>query len=253
MTTRQRDELPGYYAIIPANVRYDKRLPSKAPLLYGEITALANKSGSCWAGDDYFCRLYGVSRSTVQAWMQALEQCGYIERSVTLKPGSKEIDKRYITLSSVGVYRKTGQGYTEKSDKGIPKNRTENNTSINNTRKNIKPLSGSDEPDYTTDTTVIVDYLNNKASSHYKASSAKTKRLVHARIKDGFSVDDFKHVINTKTAEWLNTDMEKFIRPETLFGTKFESYLNQKVAKPKSVVYQDSDTYSSRKGDDPSW
>lgn len=126
------NEKPGYYAIIPANVRYDKRLPSKAPLLYGEITALANKSGSCWASDDYFCRLYGVSRSTVQVWMQALERYGYIVRNVTFKPDSKEIDKRYITLSSA-VYPKTGQGYTEKSDKGIPKNRTENNTSINNT------------------------------------------------------------------------------------------------------------------------
>lgn len=253
MNMQQNVEQPAYYAIIPASVRYDRRLPSKAALLYGEITALCNKEGRCWASDDYFCRLYDVSRKTVQRWLVSLELCGYIKREVTYKPDSKEIDTRYIYICRSDLVSKMTQGYGQKRHKGMVKNDTDNITSINNTRKNIKPLSGSDEPDYTTYTTVIVDYLNSKASSHYKASSAKTKRLIHTRIKDGFSVDDFKHVINTKTAEWLNTDMEKFIRPETLFGTKFESYLNQKTSKPKSDVYQDSDTYSSRKGDDPSW
>ncbi|MCP9357970.1 conserved phage C-terminal domain-containing protein [Liquorilactobacillus satsumensis] len=75
----------------------------------------------------------------------------------------------------------------------------------------------------------IVEYLNQKASTGYKATTKKTQQLVKARFNEGFNLDDFKKVIDNKTMEWKNTDMAKFLRPETLFGTKFESYLNQKV------------------------
>ena len=75
----------------------------------------------------------------------------------------------------------------------------------------------------------IVDYLNLKANTKYRSSSNKTKSLIKARINEGYSEEDFKKVIDNKTDEWLNTDMEKYLRPETLFGTKFESYLNQKI------------------------
>lgn len=74
----------------------------------------------------------------------------------------------------------------------------------------------------------IVTFLNEKAGTKYHSTSAKTKKLIHARFEDGFKLDDFKTVITKKTDEWLNTDMAKYLRPETLFGTKFESYLNQK-------------------------
>lgn len=76
----------------------------------------------------------------------------------------------------------------------------------------------------------IVDYLNEKTDSHYKATTPKTKQLVQARLKEGFSVDDFKTVIDKKTATWLkDSKMNKYLRPLTLFGTKFEDYLNEKV------------------------
>jgi predicted phage replisome organizer/uncharacterized phage protein (TIGR02220 family) len=75
----------------------------------------------------------------------------------------------------------------------------------------------------------IVSYLNEKTNSNYKHSSKKTKELIKVRWKDGFSLGDFKRVIDKKTSEWLNNkEMCKYLRPETLFGTKFESYLNQK-------------------------
>ena len=75
----------------------------------------------------------------------------------------------------------------------------------------------------------IVSYLNLKAGTKYKHSTQKTRRCIKARLNDGFSLEDFKTVINKKVDEWLNTDMSKYLRPETLFGTKFESYLNQPV------------------------
>ena len=76
----------------------------------------------------------------------------------------------------------------------------------------------------------IVEYLNEKTNRHYRPTTKKTQNLIKARYNDGFSIDDFKKVMDVKTAEWLNdSKMNKFLRPETLFGTKFESYLNQKV------------------------
>jgi uncharacterized phage protein (TIGR02220 family) len=77
----------------------------------------------------------------------------------------------------------------------------------------------------------IIDYLNTKAGTNYRASSAKTKTAIHARFEEGFVEEDFRIVIDKKCAEWIGTEWEKFLRPETLFGTKFESYLNANVVK----------------------
>lgn len=82
----------------------------------------------------------------------------------------------------------------------------------------------------------IIDYLNLKTNSHYKYSTEKTKSLIKARINDGFTIDDFKIVIDKKTEEWLGTDFEKFLRPETLFSNKFEGYLNQKTTPKKKTL-----------------
>lgn len=82
----------------------------------------------------------------------------------------------------------------------------------------------------------IVEYLNIKSNSHYKYSTDKTQTLIKARIKDGFTLDDFKIVIDKKCEEWLETDFEKFLRPETLFSNKFEGYLNQKITAKKKTL-----------------
>lgn len=75
----------------------------------------------------------------------------------------------------------------------------------------------------------VIDYLNEKTSSNYKSTSNKTLSLIKARSREGFVGEDFVKVIDIKTADWINNpEMRKYLRPETLFGTKFESYLNQK-------------------------
>lgn len=80
----------------------------------------------------------------------------------------------------------------------------------------------------------IVSYLNEKAGTKYKASTAKTVSLIKARKGEGFTLDDFKAVIDKKCADWLGDEkMQRYLRPETLFGTKFESYLNERPAKLK--------------------
>jgi uncharacterized phage protein (TIGR02220 family) len=77
----------------------------------------------------------------------------------------------------------------------------------------------------------IIEYLNENAGTNYRSKSAKTQTLIKARLNEGFTVEDFKKVIDNKVREWKRTEWEKYLRPETLFGTKFESYLNQKRVK----------------------
>ena len=76
----------------------------------------------------------------------------------------------------------------------------------------------------------IISYLNQKLGTKYSHTSRDTKKHIQARFRDGFNLDDFKHVIDVKVAEWGNdSKMSSYLRPKTLFGTKFESYLNQKL------------------------
>lgn len=91
-------------------------------------------------------------------------------------------------------------------------------------------LSSSDEPD-STPYKAVVDYLNEKTGSKYRSSTQATQRLIKARFNEGFDLQDFKQVIDNKTNDWLNDKkMAEYLRPQTLFGTKFESYLNQITA-----------------------
>ncbi|GET11643.1 hypothetical protein SN811_01430 [Ligilactobacillus agilis] len=78
----------------------------------------------------------------------------------------------------------------------------------------------------------IVDYLNQKTGKKFKSTTDKTKRLIKARFNEGFGVADFKQVVDNQTQAWLHdSKMAKYLRPETLFGPKFESYLNARPAK----------------------
>ena len=80
----------------------------------------------------------------------------------------------------------------------------------------------------------IIQYLNEKTGKNFKPGSMKTKDLIHARYGEGFTLEDFKRVIDLKALEWQSDPLwNKFLRPETLFGTKFESYLNQQEGKKK--------------------
>ena len=80
----------------------------------------------------------------------------------------------------------------------------------------------------------IIHHLNEKADKKYRANNKATQKHINARLKEGYTVEDFKSVIDKKCAEWKNTEMEQYLRPETLFGTKFEGYLNSKVNKKGS-------------------
>ena len=73
----------------------------------------------------------------------------------------------------------------------------------------------------------VIDYLNSKTGKSYKSTTKKTQSLIKSRLDEGFNEEDFFKVIDNKVAEWKGTEYEKYLRPETLFGNKFEGYLNQ--------------------------
>lgn len=142
-------------------------------------------------------------------------------RSCNASKGSKSVDEWYAKSSVFDAARlQRLNDYRRK-------------TNVNHLRKaNVSQADKEEEKEGEGEKesiyTAVVDYLNQKAGTKYRASSAKTKTLIHARAADGFTLADFQTVIDKKCAEWIGTEWEKFLRPETLFGTKFESYLNAK-------------------------
>ena len=93
---------------------------------------------------------------------------------------------------------------------------------IKKTPKIVKPNDLSIE---------IIEYLNTKTNKRYSIKSDATIKLINSRINDGFTIDDFKKVIDVKVSKWINTTMEDYLRPQTLFSAKMEGYLNEKIIK----------------------
>ena len=151
-----------YYAIIPANVRYDEELTPNAKLLYGEITALCNEKGYCWASNVYFAELYKVSKTSISKWISQLTAKGYITSKIIYRDGTKIIEERrlYITHpieEKLNRYeRKVKEGIAEKLNTPIEEKLKENNTVINNTVNIYKK-----EKETSLDK-IINDYTTNK-------------------------------------------------------------------------------------------
>ena len=121
------NEKPTYYANIPANVRYSDLKPN-AKLLYGEITALSNKHGFCFASNNYFANLYKVNKNTISLWISDLKNKGFIE--VTIERDLRNV----ITKRCIGILRNANHPIHEKLKY--------NNTSINTTSNNISKREG---------------------------------------------------------------------------------------------------------------
>lgn len=227
---------PNYYAIIPANVRYDKNLIPNAKLLYGEITALSNKEGYCWASTEYFQKLYGAGRSTIQSWLKSLETAGYISRVVVYKEGTKEIEKRAITiLDNPSPEKETT--LSRNLDNPSPEKETDNNTFNNTTNKDT--MSGSEKIPYSK----IIDHLNKATDSKFSAKASANQKLIKARWNEGNELQIFLDVIDLKNEQWKdNEKMAQYLRPSTLFGaTNFENYKAEVMVQRKKEKSNFSD------------
>lgn len=124
-----------YYAVIPANVRYDENLKDKAKLLYGEITALSNEKGYCYASNSYFSELYKVTKETISRLLKNLCDGGYV--SIELVYQGKEIIGRKVFIEkSIGIDEKINT-YCQNSQDPIDEKVKDNNT-INNKKEKRK-------------------------------------------------------------------------------------------------------------------
>lgn len=119
-----------YYSVIPATVRYDTRLKPAEKLLYGELTALSNKEGFCFAKNKYFAKLFNVTNGTVSKWLSHLQKLGYIFIEI-IRNNQKEIIARHIYISDTPYGQKEPYPYCSKQQYPMVKNDIDNNINYN--------------------------------------------------------------------------------------------------------------------------
>ncbi|MDU4658725.1 MAG: helix-turn-helix domain-containing protein [Clostridium butyricum] len=213
------EEKRAYYAVIPADVRYNKNLKDKAKLLYGELTALANEKGYCWASNSYFAKLYEVSKSTISRLIKNLNEEGYI--NVELVYEGKEIVGRKIYINSATPIskndntpiRKIEHTYEQECEEGlskiehtpIRKNVKDNNTVLNNTINNTLDNTISKDIVSSTDVQQIIkswNMLNLQKLISINPGTTRYKSL-KARIKEYGLENMLKAIDSVKTSDFL--------------------------------------------------
>ncbi|EKV55809.1 hypothetical protein A966_13190 [Brachyspira hampsonii 30446] len=223
-----------YYTIIPSNVRYDKRLKSLSKLIYGEIAALTNDKGYCWANNHYFAEIYSVSKDTISRSIKQLEEYNYIKCVYDKTKQNNEKRKIYIKKFNYVSAKKPIQ-YSENCDDGIDKKAEDNNkdNNLNNKDsrlKNTNQLNKADKKIFSpsSDFDIFVNELintfnfltGNKASKLYQVHSFKTK----------YSREEIKLIFEDRKYDWrdcINLAKQKVKYKDNLSGIwlDFLSYL----------------------------
>ena len=208
---------------IPANYWLDANLTIQEMLFLAEIDSLDVDEKGCYASNKHFSDFFGLTTQRCSQVINSLKEKDYI--SIELIFGAeKQIEKRVIrVVNKFDTPIKYSLGGYQENVKG-------SNTSFSNT-KDI--LSSSEKIPYSE----IISYLNQVTNKKYKVTQ-KWKDLIKARWNEGQRVDDFKKVINVKSSQWLNnSNMNKYLRPQTLFGNKFDDYLQEyrEPTKPKQT------------------
>lgn len=224
------------YTIIMNKMLQDKELSLEAKGLLGFILTLP---------EDWDYSINGLAIITNQTYnkvnkiIRELISKGYIVRT-KLNPNETSSgrfeyiydiyeEKTTVKKQQVVIQQVEKQGVEKQGVVFVPLNKI-NNNKINNNKINNNKINNNNIY------SGVIDYLNLKAGTHYRSNTSKVKTLINARLNEGFELEDFKIVIDKKCREWLNTDMQKYLRPETLFGNKFDGYLNQKESIDKVIT-----------------
>ena len=217
-----------YYAIIPANVRYDKNLKDKAKLLYGEITALCNEKGYCWASNRYFAELYSVSIKTISTLIKNLIDNGYIYSEIIYKDGSKEIDKRYLKLVNNPIENIVNTPMEEKVNTPMEEKVKDNNTIINNTIINNKKEKKEKKKTKKEPTQTEIDEVVNAYTSN---EELKTAIIEFVKFRKGMGKGRF---MTTYAVKLLTKKLDRFANDD---NTKIE-IINKSILNGWSDVYE---------------
>ena len=152
--------------------------------------------------------------------LKTLKKAGIVDVKLAGLPAKRYIRINEQQLAAVLLNSDCENGATssaKKEELEAPNQQGNNNNVNSNNNNNNQEIYN-----------IILDHLNAKAGTHYRAGSKATQQHINARLAEGYTVDDFKSVIDKKAAEWMGGDFEKYLRPSTLFGSKFENYLNGK-------------------------
>lgn len=217
-----------YYAIIPANVRYDNDLTPNAKLLYGEITALCNEKGYCWASNNYFAELYKVSKKSISKWINQLIQKGYIKSQIMYKEGSKSIEERRLYISNPMEEKfhtpspKVLYPMEEKFHTPMEEKVKDNNTYINNTNNN---------------TVISLDDIDNiwKLYPNKKDKTKAYKYIKRILTKEKLSVEALERAVKRYAKEKENTDKQYIKHGSTFFNGAYIDYLDENYQPSESV------------------
>lgn len=179
----------------------------------------------------------GIERKEVEV-IEELEDVGKLEKSEDII--GEIVDKKSMAEENLYNNCKNEQDHGKKDYKGDDVNKEnrsceeykQNNAKIEN--QNDKEYKNIKKNEHKSIYLEIITYLNETCKTNYRHTSKKTQRSINARVREGYSIDDFKIVIDKKSAEWSNSCMKKYLRPETLFGTKFERYLNEDMEEKKN-------------------
>lgn len=156
----------------------------------------------------------GISEQSIRTLLNKLKSTN----ELTIKSTNKF---SIITLTNYNFYQNenklTNQPIKQQTNQQLTSNQPTTNQQEFAVFKEVKTIYED-----------ILTYLNNKMGTSYRATTKKNKTLINARIREGFELKDFIKVIDNKIEDWIGTDQQVYLRPETLFGVKFEGYLNQK-------------------------
>ena len=172
----------------------------------------------------------GLTRYKQDKCIDELEKSGVLVKDVRGIPAKRYFKFDYEVLTNKIVNNlQTGLQKNNKLDcKKLTTSKELSNKELSNKerKESMSDSNESDEIPYNR----IVDYLNEKTGSQYRHTTKATQTLIRARWNEGFKVREFEKVIDNKVSDWLNdSKMSEYLRPQTLFGTKFESYLNQSL------------------------
>lgn len=223
---------------IPKQIWLSKDLTLQEKIFLVEINSLDNEDG-CWANNQYFAEFFGLSKRRVREIISSLVEKKHITLEVTYKDGTQEVDKRILRVCSI-LYGNTPVGEEENfptpEEENHPTPREETFPTPGEERCHYNSTSFSNTSFNNNYIVEIINYLNQVCGTNYKPTTKKTKQLIEARLQEGFTVDDFKKVINNKYSAWKGTEWQQYLRPSTLFnGDKFEGYLNEKIIQKKTI------------------
>lgn len=232
------------FVTIQGWMRTKLNLKGNELLAYAVIYGFSQTDGATFTGSrKYLAEWCGCSMATIDRTLISLVDKGLISKTSHItKYGYRAVEYAATYPTSIDEHPDPEPRTTDADAPRTPANKPQ--PLINEPQAPAQPK----EPDPTEE---VINHLNRRAGTKYKPTTANTRKLVKARLKEGFTVEDMKLVIDKKAAEWLNNPkMEEFLRPETLFGNKFEGYLNAK-AMPQSSRYNNPNQYNSYNGQSP--